>query len=213
MDKFDLLLHAVDRPEDFTTEELLALLSDPELKEAYDILVDTRSALYPHSSIDVDKEWSDFSRRKDPDRSLVSSFFTRHSAAAIIAGFLTLCATAAVISVSLSRSEAHIIHSELTDAHSFTEFNTIPASAVTESDSLMLSKSDIMTFENNTLNDILTEIGTYYNVKINFTSDNSKKLRLFFKWDRSLSAEEVVRLLNNFDRISISFSENVITVK
>ena len=213
MDKLDLLLHAVDHPEDFTSEELLAILSDPEIKDAYCLLVDTRSALSPHNDIDVDEEWTDFSSRKISRVRRRMSFIARHSVAAAVIGMLTLGAAAAVIGVSLSRTENSISHSDHSEANPSTEITNILTSDTAGSDSLAITKSTIITFENTYLSDILTEISKYYNVKVVFASDTSKHLRLFFKWNRTLSANEVVRLLDKFDRISLSISEDVITVK
>lgn len=212
MDKFDRLLHAVDRPDKLTKDELLAMLSDPELMEAYNILVDTKSALYPQQEVDVDKEWDRFSRKMSPAKSPIS-FFTRYSAAVIVAGILALGATGTVIGITLSKSMDKATPINAPEQDLCIEKATASTSFDVRSDSLIAKKSDIVTFENKPLSEILAEISRYYNVKITYVSDTSKKLRLFFKWDRSLSADEVIRLLNNFDHISISISEKVITVK
>lgn len=73
--------------------------------------------------------------------------------------------------------------------------------------------SNFVIFKDKTLESILEEISVNYGTKVRFENPRVKELRLFFKWDKSLTPAQIVAQLNNFDKIDISLNGDVITVK
>ena len=68
-------------------------------------------------------------------------------------------------------------------------------------------------FENETLEMILAQIAAKNGLDVKYLSTDPKSLRLYFVWDPSQSVEETVAQLDNFERFSISLSDNTIIVK
>lgn len=68
MDKIDLLLDAIEHPDRYSAQEIDSLLSDPEVREAYELLHKAKTSLTPIAHVDVHAEWDAFSApTKSPD--------------------------------------------------------------------------------------------------------------------------------------------------
>ena len=62
MDKYDLVLDIIEHPENYTSEQLAELLGEPEMREIYNLLCKTDSAIEASRDIDVDVEWEGFAQ-------------------------------------------------------------------------------------------------------------------------------------------------------
>lgn len=63
MDKYDLVLDIIEHPENYTSEQLAELLGEPEMREMYNLLCKTDSAIEASRDIDVDVEWEGFAQK------------------------------------------------------------------------------------------------------------------------------------------------------
>lgn len=64
MNKTEQLIDAIDHPEKYSDEEVRALLSDPEVREAYDTMCSMKAALSAQPESDLDIEWQSFAKRE-----------------------------------------------------------------------------------------------------------------------------------------------------
>lgn len=64
-------------------------------------------------------------------------------------------------------------------------------------------QTEVKVYDNVALSQILTEIADYYHVSISYENVSVQTMRLFFRWDKSLSIEQTVQALNSFERIRI----------
>lgn len=64
-------------------------------------------------------------------------------------------------------------------------------------------QTEVRVYDNVALSQILTEIADYYHVSISYENVSVQTMRLFFRWDQSLSIEQTVQALNSFERIRI----------
>ncbi len=64
MNKTEQLIDAIDHPENYSDEELQALLSDPKVKEAYVTMCSMKAALSEQPESDLDLEWQAFAKRE-----------------------------------------------------------------------------------------------------------------------------------------------------
>ena len=51
MDKYDVALDIIEHPENYTSAQLSEILSDPEMREIYNVLVKTQSAAKSRDTI------------------------------------------------------------------------------------------------------------------------------------------------------------------
>ncbi|MDE6853968.1 MAG: hypothetical protein K2J38_02825 [Muribaculaceae bacterium] len=73
--------------------------------------------------------------------------------------------------------------------------------------------SEIVTFRKQALDSILSAVAGYHGAAVDFRDARKKELFLYYKWDMSLSLEETVAQLNNFEQINLKLSGKVIIVE
>lgn len=214
METNDRLLDLIEHPERYSDREIEALLSDPEISRMLSALGKTRSALTPAETPDVEAELAAFHREHPRRPRLVRVFGRRPAVAAATVAAISFAAVAAIVGVKVSMNSDARPAGE-TGNQSETVVDATVSPAVTEPDStLAVAAADdaITVFENATLESIVREVASYYSLTPEFRSARAKKLRLYFRWNRSMTAEETVDLLNSFDRIKIKINNGVITV-
>lgn len=64
-------------------------------------------------------------------------------------------------------------------------------------------QTEVKVYDNVALSQILAEIADFYHVSISYENVSVQTMRLFFRWDQSLSIEQTVQALNSFERIRI----------
>lgn len=64
-------------------------------------------------------------------------------------------------------------------------------------------QAEVKVYDNVALSQILAEIADYYHVSISYENVSVQTMRLFYRWDQSLSIEQTVQALNSFERIRI----------
>lgn len=73
--------------------------------------------------------------------------------------------------------------------------------------------SAIIVFRKQPLDSILSTVAAYHGVAVDFRNVRKKELYLYYRWDQSLSLDETVAQLNNFERINLTLSDKVIIVE
>lgn len=218
MDKIDKILDLIENPDRYSPDEVDEMMSDPEIKELYEILRKTSESLHASAATagthDVDEEWRKFSlsscRR---DRRTV---WHQYRAAAIGAVIVTsILAVAMGISIS--------VKSGMTQSDNIAEAGTaLSGTQVVESveDSVCggshmepVACETPIEFENETLEIILDMIAERNGLEVKFISSDHKYLHLYFVWDTTQPVEETIARLNNFERFDISMSGRTIIVE
>lgn len=217
MDKIDKLLDAVEQPERYSPEEIEEMLQDSEVKEVADLLDKTKSSLWNIASPDIDEEWRIFEEKHKGTSALRHSWlpriFNRNAAASIAIGIASVTALATIVGVSV-----HFIDNNREVEIKKTTETLKPEISASPNDSLKTVASsnnkttETIEFDNENLETIITEIAGYYDCKAIFNKDDSKTLRLYFRWDKTLTIEEVAARLNNFEQIHITVKDNIIKV-
>lgn len=208
MDKIDRLFDAVEHPDLYSDTELEVMLQDAETHEVYDIMSKARDAYATTSSVDVNAEWNNFSKKHLTTKPRFYIFISRHVAAVIIVIVATLAAIAAGIGISLNRQQTHDPESQINTtniAHEQEECGT--------GIKVLEIVPEVIVFKEETLDKILEYVSAYYEAKIVFKNDAAKTLRLHLKWNQNKPLTEVVEMLNNFKQIRITLSDNTITVE
>ncbi|MDE6755105.1 MAG: DUF4974 domain-containing protein, partial [Muribaculaceae bacterium] len=68
-------------------------------------------------------------------------------------------------------------------------------------------------YENENLETILNDISDYYGTKLKIEKPASMSIRLFFRWETKSGKEEVIRRLNNFEKINLILEKDTIIVR
>ena len=70
--------------------------------------------------------------------------------------------------------------------------------------------ASIRTFENAELQQILQEVSDYYHVSVEFRNEQSRHIRLYTKWDTAAPLQQIIDLLNGFEKVSVRLVDNQI---
>lgn len=219
MDKYELVLDIIEHPEKYTSEQLTEILSEPQTREIYNLLVKTRSAVDTYAAPDVDAEWMRFSSEHGERRTHRGFFLWTGSRAASIAAIICVSAVAvaAGIAVTFAVSE-HRAATVAETANVKTEAIALaPAAEVTAAkgaekvDTIVADMTPVM-FENEPLETIMKKIADAYGVEVKFNNKEAAVLHLFYKFDPALPLGEVIEQLNTFEQINITRNGDTLNI-
>lgn len=216
MDNIDRLLDAIEHPRRYSDAEIEAMLQDPEAKEALETLDKTKSSLQPIATPDVDAEWKAFQQNHVTNTARpafrIHNLFSQKVAATAVICLASFAAVAAVVTISLNHFTA--TKSGAWDTEAVADVITTVAEpdtvAVVEDIAAVTPRTIV--FDNTPFETIISDIASYYGCTTAFSSDTTKSLRLFFRWDQNLPLESVVESLNNFERINICLTDKTIQI-
>ena len=216
MDKIEQLFDATEHPDRYTQSEIDNLLSDPEVKDVFNLLDKTKSSLTTIHVPDVNEEWKNFdrihSKSTTASRFKILNMFSRNIAASIAIGIVSFATVAAVLGVSVKYLSEKNISIESSKFESSISDITAKPDTINVIEDLPVVSPEIIIFDNETFETILLNIVRYYDYNLIFDTDKSKNLRLYFHWNQANTIEDVVENLNNFEQVHISVENNVLKV-
>ncbi len=219
MDKTERYLDALEHPDRYSDEELAAIMADPDTQEIISLLGKTKSALQNVSCPDIEAEWARFANthiiypeEAPKHRKIISALFSRHAAASIAVIALSVAALTAAVSLGVNMLSSSK-QSDKAIAQEIPATQDNEALTFEDSDDESISPTaQTVIFDNQPLDSILTDMAEFYYYKLNFSNEEVKSLRLYFKWNQGLPLDEVVEELNNFEQINIHLDTNTITI-
>ncbi len=211
--KYALVLDIIEHPERYTEEKLNEIFSDSELREIYNLLCKTDSAIEVDKAVDVDAEWEAFSRKHtvNPRRYLLWFGSRAASIAALVC--TSIVAVAAVIAVTVAVIERKPQSTTVNDV------DRLESPVVASADSLITAPADTIIsaagpimFENEPLEAIMETVARAYGVEVKFNSRETASLHLYYRLDPALPLDEVVSQLNTFERIDIKQEDDTLII-
>ncbi|MDE6814236.1 MAG: DUF4974 domain-containing protein [Duncaniella sp.] len=212
--KYDLVFDLIEHPENYTSEQLAKILSDPETREFYRLLCLTDSAIEAYKmNIDVDAEWNDFTRKYNivpPHRFLLFGNRAASIAAIICTSILAVGAGIAVTVSVINRDTEPL--GDTNPAEIITTAHTEPSdTSATPADTLTAVSTSVM-FENAPLESIMTTIASIYRVEVRFNNREVADLHLYYKLDTTLPLDDILGQLNTFEQINIRRNDNTLYI-
>ena len=218
-DKLELLLDMTEHPENYSEQELEQLLADGECRELYQLMTEANQAFEVRKAEQVadevmNVEWERFADRHFPASgtkisALAVAFRKWRKLAATVAGVAVLSGMAyAAVYINGMEHKGEAPETEVTETVGANK----PAMMQTE------EKRDTVTvrprqFENVALEQIVSELAAHYMLKVDFRSEKSKAVRLYFRWNPQDSPAKVAEALNMFNQVSVSIVDGSIVVE
>ena len=193
MKDMEQLLRMVERPQDYSDEEIMKLVSDPEMKAYYELMVSAEAGF----ALKRSEEPKVYTRAKL--YSLSSRFL---KVAAIFIGVLLLSGIA-FAAYRYVVGWGPSVEGELKSPAQEVRISNSPQQVQTESES-------VRTFENAELQQILKELSDYYHVGVEFHNEQSRHIRLYTKWDTTAPLQQIIELLNGFEKVNVRLIDNQI---
>ena len=193
MKDMEQLLRMVERPQDYSDEEIMKLVSDPEMKAYYELMVSAEAGFALRRS----EEPKVYTRAKL--YSLSSRFL---KVAAVFIGVILLSGIA-FAAYRYVVGEGPSVGGDLESPTQEVRISNSPQQVQTESES-------VRTFENAELQQILQELSDYYHVGVEFHNEQSRHIRLYTKWDTTAPLQQIIELLNGFEKVNVRLIDNKI---
>jgi len=214
--KIQLLLDMQEHPEQFSEQALQTMLDDPEVRELMEATAQLKQAMISEECnatlsqrdfATADIEWQRFAQtyltEQEPERSWLKT-------AATFIGILMISGIAFAAIYSLTPSSPDLSHDE--GSEYIQTSDTIKHSTPLASGRGAGGEAPIR-YDEATLEQILTDMADYYGLSLNWKSEEAKTLRLFYIWNKQLSASESTKQLNNFERFHLELNDSIITVE
>ena len=208
-EKIQLLLDMQEHPEQFSEQALQTMLDDPEVRELMEATAQLKQAMMSNENDvnNVDAEWQRFAQTHLTEQKQERSWL---KIAATFIGILMMSGIAfaaihIIRHVSNVGVESHPPIQETTIANP----HQLPADTL-KTDSI---PPKVVRYDEATLEKILTDMADYYGLSLIWKSEDAKTLRLFYVWNRQLSASESTKQLNNFERFHLELNDSIITVE
>ena len=211
MDKYELVLDIMEHPGNYTSDRLAEILSDSEIREIYNILSKTESALKTVEDADVDAEWADFSAKHPMSRRprFMWSGSRAASIAAIVGTSIVAVAAGIAVNVAVLDQTPEPIDDSVIVAPAVAAMTD--DTIITRDDSVKGSIAPVM-FEDESLEKIVREIAEAYGVEVRFDNIDAASLHLYYKFNPLLPLDEIVEQLNTFEQINIARQDNLLIV-
>lgn len=186
-DKIERLLRAMENPDDFTDEELERLFEDEELRDCYNLAVKAEQGFR------LRKEQAEVHPIVTPQRIWLK-------VAAVFIGLIMLSG----ITIAAIQYIRYIDDKQTVQKSPATTTQQQPtAESGAPADTLR-------TFENEELEDILSEVADYYHLRTQYRDDDIRHIRLYIKWNKNQGAEAMVERLNGFEKVNVSLDKDLL---
>jgi len=207
MSKTDLLLQMMEKPQDYTVAEWQEILADDECRELYTLMSKTQSAMDAARAEEnitdemIDAEW----QQLRPVASNHSIGFYKIAAMIISVVMLSGIAYAAIYMV-------HQYQKPATESVSPTEMVCSVSHDAVSTPADTIAAPQPRLYDNVPLQQILTDVSSYYQIKVEYRDDAAKHYRLFYHWKPEYSLEVFVEMLNNFESIQLQLENDTLFV-
>ncbi len=210
------LLEMLDNPDAYTEQEIQDIINrDDDTRETYRLMVEAKRSSRQRQAaepIDVDAAWQRLNEELKKEEGH-SSFFILHSslqkAAASFIGVLLVSGIAfAAIQMVRYAQQPALKAEEVVSTPK--PANITPADTLT-TDTIAVQQPIV--YDNIPLEKMLTEIAAHYDAKVAFANDEARGLRFRFVWNPQKGIGQVVSDLNQFERLTVTLKDDVITIE
>lgn len=215
-EKIHQLLEMLDNPDAYTEQEIRGIINhDKDTREVYRLMVEAkRSSRHRQDNkpVDVNAAWKRFVENEEfataqPTRQSYSVF--RKIAASFIGMLLISGIAFAAIQIV-----NNIVGGDIKSPTHETRISN-PRQEIVTADTLANDTVTVqpVIYDNIPLEKMLPEIAAYYDTEVIFANDEVRQLRFRFVWNPQQSIEQVIRDLNQFERLNVTLKDNQITIQ
>ena len=232
--KWDMLLDLLEHPEKYSETQKDELLGDEEVNELYQQLVETRQSLDFAKSKEkmkmpsIDAEWEKLKEEKQQKEEMSQNAETQQTAKSfpLWSPMRKVAAVAAVLVVSgITFAAIHLVtrshqpsdknNTELVASHkdSIQQVSAPQKSNIEEkTDSASLAQLPLV-YENAELQNILTPIAEHFHLQVTYQNESARHIRLFLQLEKNMSLDDIIELMNHFEKVNIRHEGQTLIVE
>ena len=232
--KWDMLLNLLEHPEKYSETQKDELLGDKEVNELYQQLIETRQSLDFAMSKEkmkmpsIDAEWEKLKEEKQQKEEMNQNAETQQTAklfplwspmrkvAAVAAVLVVSGITFAAIHLvtrSHQASDKHNIELVASQKDSIQQVSAPQKSNIEEkTDSASLAQLPLV-YENAELQNILTPIAGHFHLQVTYQNESARHIRLFLQLEKNMSLDDIIELMNHFEKVNIRHEGQTLIVE
>ena len=232
--KWDMLLDLLEHPEKYSETQKDELLGDEEVNELYQQLVETRQSLDFAKSKEkmkmpsIDAEWEKLKEEKQQKEEMSQNAETQQIAKlfSLWSPMRKVAAVAAVLVVSgITFAAIHLVtRSHQPSDNSNTELVASQKDSIQQvsapqksnieekTDSASLAQLPLV-YENAELQNILTPIAGHFHLQVTYQNESARHIRLFLQLEKNMSLDDIIELLNHFEKVNIRYEGQTLIVE
>lgn len=237
--KWDLLLDLLEHPEKYSETQKNELLGDEEVNELYQQLIETRQSLDFAKSKEemkmpsIDAEWEKLKdemklKEKQQKEEMSQNAETQQTAKQLPlwSPMRKVAAVAAVLVVSgITFAAIHLVtrshqasdkkNTELVASRkdSIQQVAAPQKSNIEEkTDSASLAQLPLV-YENAELQNILTPIAGHFHLQVTYQNESARHIRLFLQLEKNMSLDDIIELMNHFEKVNIRHEGQTLIVE
>lgn len=232
--KWDMLLNLLEHPEKYSETQKDELLGDEEVNELYQQLIETRQSLDFAMSKkkmkmpSIDAEWEKLKEEKQQKEEMNQNAETQQTAKLfpLWSPMRKVAAVAAVLVVSgITFAAIHLVtrSHQASDKHntelvasqkdSIQQVSAPQKSNIEEkTDSASLAQLPLV-YENAELQNILTPIAGHFHLQVTYQNESARHIRLFLQLEKNMSLDDIIELLNHFEKVNIRHEGQTLIVE
>ena len=232
--KWDMLLDLLEHPEKYSETQKDELLGDEEVNELYQQLVETRQSLDFAKSKEkmkmpsIDAEWEKLKEEKQQKEEMSQNAETQQTAKlfSLWSPMRKVAAVAAVLVVSgITFAAIHLVtRSHQPSDNSNTELVASQKDSIQQvsapqksnieekTDSASLAQLPLV-YENAELQNILTPIAGHFHLQVIYQNESARHIRLFLQLEKNMSLDDIIELLNHFEKVNIRYEGQTLIVE
>ena len=239
--KWDMLLDLLEHPEKYSETQKDELLGDEEVNELYQQLIETRQSLDFAKSKEkmkmpsIDAEWEKLKKdemklkeEKQQKEEMSQNAETQQTAKSfpLWSPMRKVAAVAAVLVVSgITFAAIHLVtrshqpsdknNTELVASrkNSIQQVSAPQKSNIEEkTDSASLAQLPLV-YENAELQNILTPIAGHFHLQVTYQNESARHIRLFLQLEKNMSLDDIIELMNHFEKVNIRHEGQTLIVE
>lgn len=232
--KWDMLLDLLEHPEKYSETQKDELLGDEEVNELYQQLIETRQSLDFAKSKEemkmpsIDAEWEKLKEEKQQKEEMSQNAETQQTAKSfpLWSPMRKVAAVAAVLVVSgITFAAIHLVtrsyqpsdknNTELVSSRkdSIQQVSAPQKSNIEEkADSASLAQLPLV-YENAELQNILTPIAGHFHLQVTYQNESARHIRLFLQLEKNMSLDDIIELMNHFEKVNIRHEGQTLIVE
>ena len=232
--KWDMLLDLLEHPEKYSETQKDELLGDKEVTELYQQLIETRQSLdfgklkEEMKMPSIDAEWEKLKEEMKQKEEMSQNAETLQTAKLfpLWSPMRKVAAVAAVLVVSgITFAAIHLVtrshqpsdknNTELVASHkdSIQQVSAPQKSNIEEkTDSASLAQLPLV-YENAELQNILTPIAGHFHLQVTYQNESARHIRLFLQLEKNMSLDDIIELMNHFEKVNIRHEGQTLIVE
>ena len=232
--KWDMLLNLLEHPEKYSETQKDELLGDKEVNELYQQLIETRQSLDFAMSKEkmkmpsIDAEWEKLKEEKQQKEEMSQNAETQQTTKLfpLWSPMRKVAAVAAVLVVSgITFAAIHLVtrshqpsdnsNTELVSSRkdSIQQVSAPQKSNIEEkTDSASLAQLPLV-YENAELQNILTPIAGHFHLQVTYQNESARHIRLFLQLEKNMSLDDIIELMNHFEKVNIRHEGQTLIVE